>query len=92
MGSVRDIQVAEINRAAKWIRTNLLRLRKARSRLGSAGPPPEKLIADMNAMRSHLTELVANSVARADDEDLAHVVRIARQVLDDCDEMINLLR
>ena len=96
MGKVHRIQVAEINRAAKWIRANLLRLRKAKSRLGSAAPTPDdkqaKLIADMQAVRSHLTGLIASASATAGaDEDLAHAVRIARQVVDDCTEMLELL-
>ena len=94
MGNVHRIQVAEINRAAKWIRANLLRLRKAKSRLGSAAPTPDKqakLIADMKAVRHHLTGLIASASATAGaDEDLAQAVRIARQVVDDCTEMLEL--
>jgi hypothetical protein len=94
MGNVHRIEIAEIHRAATWIRANLARLRKAKGRLGSAAPPPDKqakLIADMKAMRSHLTELIASaSVSGEADEDLAHAARIARRVVDDCTEMLEL--
>jgi hypothetical protein len=96
MGNVHRIEIAEINRVATWIRANLVQLRKAKSGLGSAAPPPDKLtklIADMKAVRSHLTELIASaSVSGEADEDLAHAARIARQVVDDCNEMIDLCR
>ena len=94
MGNVHRIQVAEINRAAKWIRANLLRLRKAKSQLESAAPTSDKqakLIADMQAIQKHLAGLIVSASATAGaDEDLAQAVRIAQQVVDDCAEMLEL--
>jgi hypothetical protein len=92
MGNVHRIEIAEINRVATWIRANLVQLRKAKR---SAAPTPDdkqvKLIADMQAVRNHLTGLIASaSVSGGGDEDLAQAVRIARQVVDDCTEMVEL--
>ena len=95
MGETTSYQIGRLKRLRKWVRSNLVRLRRAKLRYGNCNLPPEKrehLTNEIEGIRLKLGMLIAAFAAMGtQNRELAIALEVAREVLADCNEMLSLL-
>jgi len=95
MAAITDLRLAALTRTARELKSNLVRLRKAKLCYGSCRLSPDeqsKLTSELKTVQGDLDQAVAKyaPLATTDDE-LSRYLDLARDVLRDCNEILNLL-
>lgn len=95
MKDVRSFQLATLIRTGKRIRSGLTRMRKNRARNPASRLSQlkhQRLVTELEGLRIHLNQLIlATSADAKEDQELSDILGAAKQVLRDCDEMLELL-
>jgi hypothetical protein len=94
--NIINLQLEALTRTGKRITANLMRLRRAKLRVGEADVTKgmdAELVGELEAIRAKLSDLiqVADGIAFPPPE-LLRVLDVARRSLADCDDMLSLLR